>query len=197
MGNINDMVKLGNRGDIVFRVNWDQYDHQHSGGLLAGLFSDKKTGVDCDVSAFVIRKTDKNVMCKDFVTYDHPTIMDDAIVHYGDNTLNGDEEEKIGIRLGCISMDEEIVFTLDTLKNVTHVKMGKLSRISVLIETDKGKNELYRGIYNGTGNKAIQLGKISWDGNQYYYKPVIKSIFGVNEKPDLLKSIIQLEYPVV
>jgi len=183
-------IKLGKEGVIVVRVDWNQYEHQRAGGLISGVLSSKEDSVvDCDASAFVLKKNGDIFEYVDGVTYDHPAMRDNAITHHGDNVKVGGEAEQIDIKLGCLSENESIVLTLDTLKNKKQLKIGKISHISVIISRDS--NELYRGDFGGSGDRAIKLGIIDRDGNDYVFKPGVVGLSGVKEKSDLAKSIMK------
>lgn len=185
-----EQIKLGNNGTIEVRVDWNQYDRQRSGGLISGaLYSNKDSVVDCDASAFVLKKIGDTYEYVDGATYDHPSIKDNSIVHHGDNMKIGGEEEQIDINLESLSENESVVLTLDTLKNKRQLKIGKISRISVIISKDN--SELYRADFSGSGDKAVKLGIIDHNGSDYVFTPGLVGMGGVKEKSDLTRYILK------
>jgi stress response protein SCP2 len=157
--------------------------------MISGLLSKENGIVDCDASAFIVKRKGNDREIVDAVTYDNPSGLDNMIVHHGDNAVNGGEEEMISINLSCLSADDIVVLTLDTLKDKNQVKTGKISQISVIIDDSEGKTELYRGSFNGRGDRAISIGEISCDGKDYYFDPELIALSNVEEKKDLKAAV--------
>ena len=181
-------VILGKKGIVSICTDWNEYEHQRAGGLIAGVLSKDNTAVDCDVSAFLIKTRGDKVECLDGVTYDHLFAKDNTIIHHGDNMNIGGETEQIDIKLEALSEDESIILTLDTLKNKKELKIGKISRISIIINRDN--NEIYRTNFCGAGDRAIKIGRVYSESDGFCFAPDIVGLNGVKEKSDILKSIL-------
>ncbi|WP_242826568.1 TerD family protein [Oribacterium sp. NK2B42] len=184
----NKKVPLGKKGIVSICIDWNEYEHQRAGGLIAGVLSKDNTAVDCDVSAFVVKTRGDKVEYLDGATYDHPSVKDNAIVHHGDNMNIGGEAEQIDIQIDALSEDERIILTLDTLKNKKQLKIGKISMISVIISRDN--EEIYRDDFIGAGDRAIKIGKIYHESDDFCFEPDMVGLNGIKEKKDILASIL-------
>ena len=180
---------LGKEGIISIIVDWNEYDHQRAGGLISGVLTKNDSVVDCDLSAFVMKKYGDKYENLGEVNYAHPSFATSAIIHHGDNTKTGRDNEKLDVNLESISEDESIVLTLDTLKDKKRLKIGRISQISISIY--KNGNELYRTAAGGTGERAVRLGKIFRENNNFFFKVDMTALNGVNEKSDILSAIFK------
>lgn len=68
------------------------------------------------------------------------------------------------------------------------MKIGKISRISVIISRDN--EEIYRDDFIGAGDRAIKIGKIYHESDDFCFEPDLVGLNGIKEKKDILASIL-------
>ncbi|WP_026522505.1 TerD family protein [Butyrivibrio sp. VCB2001] len=183
-------VELHSKGTITISINWNQYDRQRAGGMLTGLLNKDSGDIDCDTSAFLVKKNNKEMFdIIEVINYENPTGINSVIVHHGDNAVKGGEKEQISVNLGGLSEGDAVIITLDTFKDKNQVKTGKLSHISISINDSESKTELYGKSFSGMGDKAISIGKIICNEGKYYYVHELKALNDVKKKEDIINVI--------
>ncbi len=182
-------VELHSKGTITIRINWNQYDRQRAGGMLSGLMNKERGVVDCDISAFLVKNNGGESEVIDTVTYENPVGLNNVILHHGDNTVNGGEEEQISINLGGLSDNDAVVLTLDTFKEKKQVKTGKISHILIGIDDGENKTELYKESFSGVGDRAISVGEVICKDGKCYFVPELKALNDAKAKSDLANAV--------
>lgn len=182
-------VELHSKGTITIRINWNQYDRQRAGGMLSGLMNKERGVVDCDISAFLVKNNGGESEVIDTVTYENPVGLNNVILHHGDNTVNGGEEEQISINLGGLSENDAVVLTLDTFKEKKQVKTGKISHILIGIDDGENKTELYKESFSGVGDRAISVGEVICKDGKCYFVPELKALNDAKAKSDLANAV--------
>lgn len=153
-------------GVVEARFGWNAFPRQRSGGLIGGLF-DKEVSIDCDARA---------VFCKEdgfpisprledcCLYYGNLTMFDGAAVHQGDNQTGGKgDDEIIMLDLNKLPAQvEQVILTLDLLKEKKHIGTGKIQEAFMRIIDRESSCEYERIDYShlNSNSKMIVFGKL-------------------------------------
>lgn len=190
--NVGQDITFDGSFPITVKFAWEQYKKQHSTGLISGLIEKAESSVDCDASAFVIKENAGKLELSYSIDYTNLASEDGSIVHEGDN-IDADSspyDEKIRIDFSKLDPSvKEIVFTLDLLKEKRHFLLGKLEHTRICVYNTDTKEKIGEYSIVGTGDKALQVGRLVRDNSSWILKAEVVDIKGVSDRTELSRAI--------
>lgn len=157
-------------GMVEARFGWNSFPRQRSGGLIGGLL-DKEVSIDCDAKAFFCKEDGTPISSRlegCCLYYGNMNMFDGAAVHQGDNQIGGKgDDEIIMLDLNKLPAQvEQVILTLDLLKEKKHIGTGRIQEVFVRIVDQKTGDELvWDDISNlHSGSKIVIVGRIQRSG---------------------------------
>ena len=153
-------------GKVEARFGWNAFPRQRSGGLIGGLF-DSDTAIDCDARAVFCKEGGTPIssrMEECCLYYGNMTMFDGAAVHQGDNQSGGKgDDEIIVLDLNKLPAQvNQVILTLDLLKEKKRIGIGKIQEAFVRVVDQKSGDELAGDDISNlhSGSKMVIVGRI-------------------------------------